>query len=182
MDPNKFGNTNADTPTSFADSQIQKMQQSPSFNAGEGAASTQEALGTMTFSTPDETVTVANVDEVEIPRYMGSKNFQKAFGDASAAGLEEFEFPKGSGKMYTTELGPSTETHVIETTDTYTIPGESRTVSAGSPGMAAFSKGLDDTTKLPKFTYNKKGGTPSGTADTFTSFDTRQAARKAIIE
>ena len=35
------------------------------------------------------------------PGYPGSKEFQAAFGQASAAGLDEFEF---NGKMYTTEL------------------------------------------------------------------------------
>ena len=188
MDPNKFGNTNADTPTSFADSQIQKMQQSPSFNAGEGAASTQEALGTITLGTPDQTVTSITVDEIDIPatrKVEQQANDPQAFFNTMAKEAAARGWT-GSVSDYIKkkeqDLGYRGRTDIIETEFKDKIPGESRTVSAGSPGMAAFSKGLDDTTKLPKFTYNKKGSAPSGTADTFTSFDTRQAQRKAIVE
>ena len=141
------------------------------------------AMSTMYNTTdPDgETVTSIRQDEFEVPRYMGSPEFQSAFGAADKAGLSVFEFPKGSGKMFTTEKGPATETHYLESVDTDTFKADSN--------QPAFDQGFDSSFKpnlpevnLQKFNYKKKGDSKPGMVDTFTSYDTRQAARKAIIE
>lgn len=141
------------------------------------------AMSTM-FQTPDpngETVTSIRQDEFEVPKFMGSKNFQETFGAARKAGLETFEFPKGSGKMFTTELGPATETHYLETPETTTFKSDTN--------KPAFDQGFDSAVKpdlpganLEKFTYKKKGDSKPGMVDTFSAYDTRQAARKAIVE
>ena len=141
------------------------------------------AMSTM-FQTPDpngETVTSIQQDEFEVPKYMGSKEFQKAFGAADKAGLDVFEFPKGSGKMFTTEKGPATETHYLETPET--------TAFKSDTNKPAFDQGFDTAYKpnlpevnLQKFTFKKKGDKKPGMVDTFSAYDTRQAARKAIVE
>jgi hypothetical protein len=112
---------------------------------------------------------------------MGSPEFQAAFGEADKAGLSVFEFPKGSGKMFTTKKGPATETHYLESVDTDTFEADSN--------QPAFDRNFDAVVKpdlpganLEKFTYKKKGDSKPGMVDTFTSYDTRQAQRKAIVE
>lgn len=166
MDTNSYnqqlGNGNNTGPTTFADDQIEKMLKSKLFNAGEGADSTQEVIS-------------IKQDEFEVPKYMGSKNFQETFGAARKAGLETFEFPKGSGKMFTTELGPATETHYLETEERDAF---------GEGLRSTFRKGLPEV-KLKKFNYEKKQTAPSqlsGMVDTDTAYDTRQAQRKGIVE
>jgi len=131
------------------------------------------AMSTM-FQTKDpdgETVTSIQQDEFEVPRYMGSPEFQSAFGAARKEGKKTFSF---GGKIYNTELGPSTETHYLETPETTTF-------------KSSFDQGFDSTftpnlpeVNLEKFTYKKKGD--AGMVDTFSAFDTRQAQRKAIVE
>jgi|11BtaG_2_1085332.scaffolds.fasta_scaffold01567_6 hypothetical protein len=133
-------------------------------------------LGTLDISTPDQTVTSIQVDEIEVPRYMGSENFQKAFGDARKAGLKTFTF---GGELYNTKLGPSTETQVIETEFKDTIPGEKASVSAFDKSFDAAvgaNKKAKSTTSKPSKT------TTTGMVDTFSALDTRQAQRKAIVE
>jgi hypothetical protein len=141
------------------------------------------AMSTMYNTHDPDGVTVDSIrqDEFEVPRYMGSPEFQAAFGEADKAGLSVFEFPKGSGKMFTTEKGPATETHYLESLDTDTFEADSN--------QPAFDRGFDAVFKpdlpganLEKFTYNKKGDSKPGMIDTFTSYDTRQARRKGIVE
>jgi len=138
------------------------------------------AMSTM-FQTPDpngETVTSIRQDEFEVPRYMGSPEFQSAFGAARKAGKKRFSF---GGKIYNTELGPSTETHYLETVDTDTFKTD--------PNKSAFDQGFDSTftpnlpeVNLQKFDYKKKGDKKPSMVDTFSALDTRQAGRKAIVE
>jgi hypothetical protein len=141
------------------------------------------AMSTMYNTHDPDGVTVDSIrqDEFEVPRYMGSPEFQAAFGEADKAGLSVFEFPKGSGKMFTTEKGPATETHYLESVDTDTFEADSN--------QPAFDRNFDAVVKpdlpganLEKFTYKKKGDSKPGMVDTFTSYDTRQAQRKAIVE
>ena len=109
------------------------------------------AMSTMYNTTdPDgETVTSIRQDEFEVPRYMGSPEFQSAFGAADKAGLSVFEFPKGSGKMFTTEKGPATETHYLESVDTDTFKADSN--------QPAFDQGFDSSFKpnLPEVNLQK---------------------------
>jgi hypothetical protein len=141
------------------------------------------AMSTMYNTHDPDGVTVDSIrqDEFEVPRYMGSPEFQAAFGEADKAGLSVFEFPKGSGKMFTTKKGPATETHYLESVDTDTFEADSN--------QPAFDRNFDAVVKpdlpganLEKFTYKKKGDSKPGMVDTFTSYDTRQAQRKAIVE
>jgi hypothetical protein len=162
----QMGDKEVDTPTTFS-TKNQKVM----------------AMSTM-FQTPDpdgETVTSIRQDEFEVPRYMGSPEFQSTFAEADKAGLDVFEFPKGSGKMFTTEKGPATETHYLESVDTDTLKAASN--------QPAFDRSFDSVFKpdlpganLEKFTYKKKGDSKPGMVDTFTSYDTRQARRKGIVE
>jgi len=141
------------------------------------------AMSTM-FQTPDpdgETVTSIQQDEFEVPKFMGSPEFQSTFGAARKAGLEQFEFPKGSGKMFTTELGPATETHYLETPETTAFKSDTNKSAFDQGFDAAYKPDLPEV-NLQKFTFKKKGDKKPGMVDTFSALDTRQAQRKAIVE
>ena len=168
----QMGNKEVDTPTTFSTRDqgvmaMSTMYQTPDPN-GE----------TVTLDPNGETVTSIRQDEFEVPKYMGSQEFQSAFGAARKAGKKRFSF---GGKIYNTKLGPSTETHYLETVDTDTFKADSN--------QPAFDQGFDSAFKpdlpganLEKFTYKKKGDSKPGMVDTFSSYDTRQAQRKAIVE
>jgi hypothetical protein len=134
-------------------------------------------LGSLDVNVPDQTATYTEYDEFEVPKYMGSENFQKAFGDARKSGLKTFSF---GGKLYNTQLGPATETHTIQNVATDTFPGEKASLSAFDQGFDAVVSTDKSTGGGPKQDTRKTG--TGGMADTFSALDTRQAGRKAIVE
>lgn len=138
------------------------------------------AMSTM-FQTPDpngETVTSIRQDEFEVPKFMGSPEFQSAFGTAQKAGLKTFSF---GGKLYNTELGPATETHYLETPETTTFKSDTNKPTFDQGFDSIFTPNLPEV-NLQKFDYKKKGDKKPGMVDTFSALDTRQAQRKAIVE
>jgi hypothetical protein len=146
-------------------------------------------LGTLELSTPDQTVTSIRQTEVDIPASRKVEQFaadpQAFFNtmskEAAAKGW------KGSVSDYIKnkeqQLGYRGRTDIIEDVDTTVIPGEKRTLNAFdqiSQGFDSVVSGDKGAGGGPKQDTRKTG--TGGMADTFSAFDTRQAARKAIIE
>lgn len=168
-----------DTPGTFKAKDQKVMAMSTMFQ-------TPDPDGTLDLSTPDQNISYLEVDEVEIPASRKVENFakdpQKFFNTmaAEAAARGWTGSVADYIKKKEQDLGYRGRTDIIETEVTDTLPGEKYQTK-----FSDFSQGFDSvggSDKNKTADGSSKGGSKSGMVDTFSALDTRQAARKAIVE
>lgn len=178
----QMGAKETDTPSTFSTKNQKVMAMSTMYQ-------TEDPDGTLNLSTPDQSISYLETDEIEIPASRKVEEFAadpQAFFNTMAQEAAARGW-KGSVADYIKnkeqQLGYRGRTDTIETEVTDTLPGEKYQATLGGD----FAQGLDSVVGTDK---KKTGGGSSkptssggdGMIDTFTSYDTRQAGRKAIVE
>jgi len=150
---------------------------------------TNDPDGTLDLSTPDQNISYIETDEIQIPASRQVENFAKdpqEFFNTMAAEAAARGWTGSVAdyiKKKEQDLGFRGRTDTIETEITDTLPGEKYQATLGGD----FAQGFDSVVSTDK---KKIGSGPSkldgsggdGMIDTFTSYDTRQARRKGIVE
>ena len=173
----QMGSKEMDTPTTFSTRDQGVMAMSTMYQ-------TKDPNGTLDLSTSDQNVTFIEQDDIEIQRPDDSYDGSGGYMDP-AAWEKWYNSPAGAEyrSKYTITGKGKTFTDTIQTEVTDTLPGEKYQATLGGD----FAQGFDSVGSTDK---KKTGGGPAksdgsggdGMIDTFTSYDTRQARRKGIVE
>ena len=144
---------------------------------------THDPDGTLDLSTPDQTVTYIEQDDIEI---QGPNDPYDGSDFMDPAKWEEFyNSPAGANyrSKYTISGKGKTQRDTIETEVTDTLPGEKYQATLGGDFAQGFDSVVGTGEKKTGGVPPKSGGSGGdGMIDTFTSYDTRQARRKGIVE
>ena len=178
----QMGAKETDTPSTFSTKNQKVMAMSTMYQ-------TEDPDGTLNLSTPDQNISYLETDEIEIPASRKVEQFAadpQAFFNTMAQEAAARGW-KGSVADYIKnkeqQLGYRGRTDTIETEVTDTLPGEKYAATLGGD----FARNLDDVVGTDKKKTGSGSSKPTssggdGMIDTFTSYDTRQARRKGIVE
>jgi hypothetical protein len=145
---------------------------------------TKDSDVTLDLSTPDQTSTYIEYDDIEIQRPDDSYDGSGGYMDP-AAWEKWYNSPAGAEyrSNYTITGKGRTFTDTIQTEVTDTFPGEKYQATLGGDFAQGFdSVGGADKKKTGGGSSKSGGSGGDGMIDTFTSYDTRQARRKGIVE